>query len=210
MERGHLDGVTVGMLSRVASALDARFDPMLRWRGGDLPALVNGRHSAMHERFARWSTGIPGWSWMPEVSFSRFGERGVMDLLGWHEASGALLVGEYKSELVDVQETLGSLDRKTRLAAVVAGERGLVSSGIVGSWLMIAPGRTNARRIADHRAVIHLALPDDLHDVLRWLRTPVGRLRAVSYLPGATHDDLRRRMEGPRRVRRSSPARSNN
>ncbi len=47
-----------------------------------------------------------------------------IDILAWHAASRSLLVIELKTELVDVQETVGTLDRKRRLAAQVAAERG--------------------------------------------------------------------------------------
>lgn len=204
VERGHLESVTVGALARIALALDARFDPQVRWRGGDLIALVNGRHSAMHESFARWADGQPGWRWYPEVSFSRYGERGIVDVIGWHEEAAAILVVELKSELVDIQEHLGTLDRKTRLASAIALERGWSAHGAVGAWLVLAPGRTTDRRLAAHRSVIRAALPGDVRAVRRWLREPVGPLRALSNLPDATDDSLRHRAAGPRRVRRGS------
>lgn len=50
---------------------------------------------------------------MPEVSFSIYGERGVIDLLAWHGPSRTLLVIELKTEVVDAAEMLGVLDRKT-------------------------------------------------------------------------------------------------
>lgn len=36
---------------------------------------------------------------MPEVSFSIYGQRGVIDILAWHAATRSLLVIELKTEM---------------------------------------------------------------------------------------------------------------
>jgi hypothetical protein len=41
----------------------------------------------------------------------------VIDILGWHAAARMILVIELKTEFVDINETMGTLDRKDRLAA---------------------------------------------------------------------------------------------
>jgi hypothetical protein len=64
------------------------------------------------------------WRIAPEVSFAVFADRGVIDILAWHAANRSLLVIELKTDIVDVQETIGTLDRKHRIAATVARERG--------------------------------------------------------------------------------------
>ncbi len=87
-----------------------------RWRGGELDRLLNARHSAMHELVAGRFAQLPGWQIVPEASFSIYGERGAVDVLGWHAARGMLLVVELKTEIVDVQDLLASVDRKRRLA----------------------------------------------------------------------------------------------
>ncbi len=73
----------------------------------------------MKRRLERW-----GWLVRVEVSFSHFGERGRIDLLAFHPATLVLLVIELKSELVDVQALLGSLDAKVRLAPGIAARFG--------------------------------------------------------------------------------------
>ena len=78
----------------------------------------------MHESVAGFLLGLTGWTFASEVSFSIWGERGVIDILAWHEPSRSLLVIELKTALVDVNELVGNMDRKRRLAAVVARERG--------------------------------------------------------------------------------------
>ena len=51
------------------------------------------------------------------------GERGVIDILAWHAATRTLLVIELKTEIVDINELMGTVDRKRRLAATVAREQ---------------------------------------------------------------------------------------
>lgn len=180
IERGHLDGVPLRVLREVAQALDARIEVSLRWRGGDLDRLVNARHSALHESVARWFESRPGWFIAPEVSFAIYGERGVIDVLAFHPASGALLVVELKTDVVDVQELIGTLDRKRRLAARVARERGW-QAATVSAWLVIWDTRTNRRRVGAHRAFLGAAFPYDGRAMRRWLRHPRDPVSGLSF-----------------------------
>ena len=95
-------------------ALDIRIDVVARWRGGELDRLLNAGHSAMHESFGTFLGSLPGWAFAPEVSFSIWGERGVIDILAWHAPTRSLLVIELKRAIVDVNELVGSVDRKRR------------------------------------------------------------------------------------------------
>lgn len=120
MERGHFGKVSLGTIRRVAAALDIRIELIARWRAGDLDRLLNARHSALHELNARHFAELPGWMAEPEVSFSIFGERGVIDILAWHPGRRALLITELKTDIADVSDLVGTVDRKRRLAAQVA------------------------------------------------------------------------------------------
>jgi transcriptional regulator with XRE-family HTH domain len=150
LERGHLDTVSLASIRAVAKALDVRVDLMPRWRGGDLDRLLNARHSALHEQVARSFARLPGWLAEPEVSFAIHGERGIIDILAWHSARRALLVIELKTEIADVNELVGTIDRKRRLADKVARERGWdVGAGVTTSattsvWVIVAPGARTA------------------------------------------------------------------
>ena len=84
IEQGRLASVPVGKLRAVAAALDARVDTVVRWHGGDLPRLLGARHSRLHEGMARFFGDLPEWIVEPEVSFSIYGERGIIDVLAWH------------------------------------------------------------------------------------------------------------------------------
>jgi transcriptional regulator with XRE-family HTH domain len=81
IERGKVAELKVGEVVRIAEAVGGHLDLVLRWQGGDLDRLLNARHSALHESVARAFAEMPGWVIAPEVSFSVYGERGVIDIL---------------------------------------------------------------------------------------------------------------------------------
>jgi len=201
IESGQLASVPLGTIRRVAAALDARFDTVVRWQGGDLGRLLNGRHAAMHEAMARLFASLDGWVAEPEVSFSIYGERGVIDILAWYPVSHVLLVIELKTEFVDVNELMGSVDRKRRLAAVIARERGWDPIR-VATWVVLSDNRTNRRALAAHETVMRTKFPVDGRRIRPWLRRPVGRLDALSFLPSAHVVGVRRDLAPIRRVSR--------
>jgi transcriptional regulator with XRE-family HTH domain len=183
IERGRIDRMSIGRLRAVAEALDARLDVKRLWRGGELDRLLNRRHSAMHEAVARRLTRLPGWLFAPEVSYSMYGERGTIDVLAWHAASRTAVVIELMTEIVDVQELLGRLDQKRRLASRIARDRGWPSAA-TGVWVIVADSRTNRRRLAIHRTVLRAAFPTDGRGIERLLRDPTRAppLAALSFL----------------------------
>jgi transcriptional regulator with XRE-family HTH domain len=193
IERGHLDNMPYAVIRRVAAALDIRLEYIARWHGGELDRLVNARHSALHESVARHFAGLSAWRIVPEVSFSIYGERGVIDVLAWHATTATACVVELKTDIVDVQELLGSLDRKRRLAPTIARERGwLATPGsrdsrprpiTVGTWLIVLDSSVNRRRLAAHLTVLRAALPEDGRSMRRWLRAPAGAIAAASFWP---------------------------
>ncbi len=181
MERGHFGKLSLVTMRSVGAAVDMRLDLVPRWRGGDLDRLLNARHSAMHEAVARMFAEMPGWSVAAEVSFAVYAERGIVDVLAWHAATRTLLVVELKTELVDVQEVLGTLDRKRRLAPTIGRERGWVPAQ-VGVWLLLAESTTNRDRVRAHQAVLRGAYPAGALEMRRWLAAPAGPIRALSFL----------------------------
>ena len=107
LERGDVDRMPLRTLRCVASKLGVRLDIEPRSVGGDLERLVGARHAALGEQVAAWIERQPGWIAAAEVSFAIYGERGIIDLLAWHAASGSLVVIELKTAIVDVDELLG-------------------------------------------------------------------------------------------------------
>jgi len=180
IEHGHADAIQLGRLRHVCAALEIRVDLVPRWRGADLDRMLSSRHAMLAESVVEaLRRDSPDWRVFPEVSFSIWGERGVIDLLAWHPGRRALLVIELKTELVDVGETLGTMDRKQRLAARVAAERGWEPDTISG-WIILAAGRTNERRLAAFRSTLRAAYPADARQMRAWLRDPVGSVAALS------------------------------
>jgi transcriptional regulator with XRE-family HTH domain len=200
-EAGRLDSVPFGHLRRVARALGGRFEGQLLWRGGDLDRLLDRGHAAMHEAVARWLDEVGGWLAFPEVSFARSGERGVIDIVAWHAASRSLVVIELKTRLVDISALMATMDVRRRVAWQIARERGCDPTS-VSIWVVVAPSRTNARILADHRTVLRSKFPDDGRAIRRWLAQPLGEVSALSFLSHVRVGDLGRDVTTPRRVRR--------
>lgn len=207
IERGALSSLPLRAIRKVAGALDARIDTYVRWQGGDLSRLLNSRHAAMHEEVARIFGELDGWITEPEVSFSVYGERGVIDIAAWHPASRSMLVIELKTELVDISELMGTLDRKRRLAEEVARERRWDPAS-TSAWLVVADSRTNHRTLSTHARALRSKLPADGRTIRAWLRQPVGSISALSFLPSAQDGSTRRGLAPVRRVRPSGAARA--
>ncbi|HEU0244319.1 MAG TPA: helix-turn-helix domain-containing protein [Candidatus Limnocylindrales bacterium] len=206
LERGVLGPVPISKLRAVAEALEVRATVRLHGTGADLDRLLAAAHSGMHEELARMFSGLPAWVSLPEVTFAIYGERGAIDVLAWHAPTRSLLVIELKTELVDMQETVGTLDRKVRLAMQVARERGW-DPLTVSSWLLIAESPRNRRAVAGHAAMLKQRFTSDGHAMAAWLRRPVGRVHALSFLSASHGVGTGRRLAPVSRVRRRGHAR---
>jgi transcriptional regulator with XRE-family HTH domain len=180
IERGHLEGVAIGTLIRVARALEIHVSFTTRWRGGDLDRMLSAKHAGLHEAVARWfSAELPEWILAPEVSYSINGERGVIDILAWHPRRRALLVIELKTDIVDVNELVGSMDRRRRLAWRIARDRGW-DPLTVSTWVLVASGHTNRARLRAHRTMLRNAFPIDGRAMAGWLRRPDTEVKGLS------------------------------
>lgn len=204
VERGLVGSMTVDRIRAIGQAIGVVLDLTPRWGGGELDRLLGARHSALHEAVATRFAGLPGWTAVPEVTFSVFGERGAIDVLAWHAPTRTLLVIELKTEIVDIQELLGALDRKRRLAPKIAADRGW-SPAVVATWVILAEGRTNWRRVDAHRTVLRASLPADGRAMNAWLRDPTGTMAALSFWPRTDGARATRRLDPVRRVRPPSP-----
>lgn len=180
IERGHLEHVSIGSMLAIARALEIQVSLSTRWRAGDLDRLISGRHARLHESVGQWfAVALPDWILAPEVTYSIFGERGVIDILAWHPGRRALLVIELKTDIVDVHELIGTMDRRRRLARKIALERGW-DPLTVSTWVLVAGGRTNRARLAAHRTILRNAFPTDGRVVSGWLRRPDRAVDALS------------------------------
>ena len=197
IERGHFESLSLATLRRVAAALEIRLDLVPRWRGGDLDRLLNARHSAFNEQVARVLAQWAGWIFEPEVSFAIFGERGVIDIFAFHPGRRALLVIELKTDIVDINELVGTIDRKGRLAVEIARQHGwAVGPDVtVSTWVIVAPGRTNRRRIQAHSTMLRAKFPLDGRSIGGWLHNPDRAIHCLSIWP-----EMRGQTVGPGRV----------
>jgi hypothetical protein len=122
-----------------------------------------------------------------------------VDLVARHDARGSVLVVELKTDIIDVGELLGTLDRKRRLGPVIA--RGLGwSAASVSTCLIVADGMSNRRLVLAHGRTFRAALPDDGRRARSWLRDPVGELNAIMFVSDARPRSVRSGFATVRRV----------
>ena len=207
LEAGRAGIHRLDRLRAVLAALGASVRVEVEWHGAGLARLLDADHATLQ---ATWKARLEqlGWLVRAEVTFSRYGERGSIDLLAFHPATRVLLVVEIKTGLFDVQDLLSVLDRKVRLAPAVAREIGWRPLAVVP--LLVLPGDTSTRRRLT--AVAPLFAPFVLRGrvATAWLREPgrAGRpaptgLLVMSKVPDARNTDLRR--AGRQRIRRPGP-----
>ncbi len=196
IERGDLAGVALVRLASLAEAFDAELDVRIRWRGEGLDRLLDETHAGVVNAFVELIRGF-GWETAIEVSFSIYGERGAIDVLAWHAATGTLLVAEIKSVIPDAQAMISALDRKSRLGPRIAADRGWKAAS-ASRLLVVLDGSTSRRRVADLGAIFGAAFPQRGRAVRQWLREPgVGPISNVLFLPDSRHTTGRLRSGRP-------------
>jgi transcriptional regulator with XRE-family HTH domain len=172
VERGVLAGTSLGAVERLVIALGGELDVRVRWRGEELDRLLDSVHAAIGERVVEVLSGL-GWECAVEVTFDIRGERGSVDVMAWHPPTGRLLVVESKSVVPDLQQMLGSLDRKVRLAREIAARRGWPATGVARAVVM-AGTPANRARVARFGATLRTVLPTDGRALCHWLAQPDG------------------------------------
>lgn len=181
IERGRLDLVSLDMLRRVARELDADLVLQLRWRGGDLDRLLDEGHAGLVGAVID-ALRAAGWDVRAEVSYSEFGERGSIDILAWHEASGSLLVAEVKTELVSIEETLRKHDEKTRLGPKIAREQFGWRARTTSRLLVFPDLSTPRRRVERQASVLDVAYPARGSPLRNWLKAPGGSIAGLLFI----------------------------
>jgi hypothetical protein len=135
------------------------------------------------------------------VTFSHYGERGVIDIVAWHAATRSLLVIELKTELVDPQALIATMHRRVRLGREIADQLGWSKPATISAWVVISDTRTNHRRVSRHAALLRAAFPSNGHAMRSWLRKPSGRISALSFWTDARPGAARHSAGLPKRVR---------
>ena len=182
IESGQVTEVRVSRLRSIARALEASLVVDVRWGGGALDRLLDERHAALTSATLSVLESS-GWAGQPEISYSRYGERGSIDILGWHPATRTLLVIENKTELTSVEATLRKLDEKTRLASLIAAEQLGWRAEVVSRVLVLSDTTTNRRHVRQQERVLSSALPASSAMIRAWLRAPTGPIAGIMFLP---------------------------
>jgi hypothetical protein len=201
IESGRLGSVPLGTMRRVFAAIDAGFEGTVLWRGAGLDRLLDARHAALVGASVD-RLGRLGWETQVEASYSIYGERGSIDVLGGLTRVRAVLVEEVKSELANLEETIRKLDEKVRLVRKeIAWDRFGWQPAIVGRLLVLPDSTVARQRVAALDAVLRIAFPDRGGAVRQWLREPSGALAGVLFQRHIATSDLKLDQRGVRRVR---------
>jgi hypothetical protein len=200
LERQGPAGFTVRTLRKICEAVDVDLQVYGRWRGGELDRLLDAGHAALQATFTEILEAA-GWLVRVEVTFSRFGERGSVDLLAFHAATGTLLVVEIKTVIADLQGLLRPLDIKVRLARDIAAGIGWNVTDVV-PCLVVAEESTARRRVAHHEQLFRRFTVRG-RGARRWLRhvdgAPDGLLvfvKSSSGTSGSVSRPGRQRVRG--------------
>jgi transcriptional regulator with XRE-family HTH domain len=181
IERGRLAEIGLESIESVASCLDAWIQIDVRWRGPQLDRLLDARHARLVGLVAE-ALLAGGWLVELEYSFNHFGDRGSVDVVGWHTEPAALILVEVKTRIVDVQDLLASINRKRRVVpGLWATERGWKPAN-VASVLVLPEATVHRGVVARHPAIFGVALPGRTHDVSRWLARPESDLHAIWFV----------------------------
>ena len=195
IERGALAGVALVHVERVLAAMGARLILRVLWQGEELDRLLDRDHATMVDRLAKLLV-MHDWVVVPEATFNVHGERGSIDILAWHAQARVMLVVEVKSVVPDLQATLSGLDRKVRLAPVLARERGWDGRG-VARLLALPDDRTARRRVEAFGATFDVALPKRTSAVKRWLARPDDTIAGLLFLSDLPAVQARHRVRRP-------------
>jgi transcriptional regulator with XRE-family HTH domain len=205
LEGGALAGASIATLRAVSRALGMPPIVTIGWRGPEVDRLLDEAHSAMVETISAELARF-GWLVSPEYSFSHFGERGAVDVLGRHEATGTLLVIETKTRIWDLQETLATLDRKRRLLPRLIRDSLGWNARHIGVILVLPEASSSRAAVSRRAATFASALPARQVEVREWLREPAGDLRGIWFLRYSHPVQDGKRVGPKRRLRKAESA----
>lgn len=200
IEAGRLDEVTIRSLRAVARALGIDLVLSPRWKGGEADRLLDREHAGLVE-LVSGTLRQQMWTTLAEYSFSHYGERGSVDVVGWRPDRGVMVVVEVKTRIYDLQELLRSLDRKARVVpSLLAQERGWRTHEV--GRLVVLP-RTTANRavLIRHAETFASALPAGTITVRAWLRDPVGAIAGTWFVASTSRTGSTPQVVGRQRVR---------
>ncbi|GAC1665488.1 MAG: hypothetical protein NVS9B8_06490 [Candidatus Limnocylindrales bacterium] len=179
-------------MGRVFATVDARWEPTVSWRGGSLDRLLDEAHARLVAAAVE-TLRAAGWEVTVEATYSEYGERGSIDILGARRESRAALLVEVKSDLTVIEATLRKADEKERIVrGSLCRDRFGFRPAIVGR-LLVLPATDSARRRVRGA------------DVRRWLGRPRGDLSGVLFVADNNRGSGTRGRGGSQRVRCARP-----
>jgi transcriptional regulator with XRE-family HTH domain len=170
--------IRIDRVRSVFEAAGARLRTTVWWNGALADRLLDERHAAIVDRAVELLTRR-GWQTIVEASFSEWGERGSIDILGGHAPTRAIVVGEVKASLGSLEETNRILDAKERLAPKLALQRFGWQPASVARLLIVPRDSTVRRVIQRHAATMQAVYPARGPEVRSWLRRPDGTIRGI-------------------------------
>jgi HTH-type transcriptional regulator/antitoxin HipB len=205
IERGHGSKLAGDTLRRVFAALDARWEPVVSWRGGALDRLLDEAHAELVGETVR-RLQAAGWDVAVETTYSVYGERGSIDVLAGRRDRQALIVVEVKSDLTVIEATIRKMDEKERIVRRSLGrERFGFRPAIVGRILVLPATDTARRRVRRSSAVLDAAFPARSREIRRWLSDLHGDLSGILFVADTNRSGDTRRTGGSQRVRTARP-----
>lgn len=200
-ERGRVDQLSLRALRKIADALEVRLRLVPTWRGGEMARLLDAAHAHVVETVAAFLRHS-GWTVLIEYTFNHFGERGSVDLVGWHARHRALALIEVKSRIVDQQDLHAAMGRKRRLVpALLARERGW-QADVVGEMLVVADTRAARTVVRAHAATFDARLPARSVEARAWIRKPLQPIAACWFLAPTSRGSANRKLAPSQRVRK--------
>jgi transcriptional regulator with XRE-family HTH domain len=181
LEHGDAASARVDEVRRALAPFEARARMSVWWQGAELDRILDEAHAAVVERVVGVLTE---WTWLtaPEVTFSEYGERGSVDLLALHEASGCGLVTEVKASWGSIEETNRALDVKARLGSKLIEQRFGVRPANVSRLLVFPEGMTHRRVAERHASTLEAVYPLRGREVRAWVHRPSGRISGLWFL----------------------------
>jgi hypothetical protein len=191
----------VKVIRAICAALEISLPFAPRWRGPDLSRMLDREHAALVDQTVALLQS-EHWETLVEYTFSVFGERGSVDVIGWREDFAALLIVEVKSAIVDQQNLFSSTDRRRQLVPpLLARERGWRAQHV--GLLLVMPDRTaNRDALARHAASFKTAFPARAREIRRWLREPASTIAGALFVRNMAPPHAKCGTGGPHRVRR--------
>ena len=151
-----------------------------RWKGAELERLLDEDHARVVAEVARRLERL-GWTVELEVTYSEYGERGSIDVLGVRPAERAIVLIEVKTDIPSSEAVGRKVDEKARLApGIVATRHGWKAASL--GRIVVMPDTSRLRRLVERHAVIGRMFPVDALAIRRWLRRPSGAMAGLWFL----------------------------